>query len=137
MYYDESPETARRAIEEAERLLPGTPSAPDENDPRWHAIIQIGYFIESDAKEAWEFIARWGGHEQEDLRNAIACCLLEHELEFHFEQYFPKVEELAARDVRFADCFTRCWKFGKSELPGNAERFDALQGACRQRISNT
>jgi hypothetical protein len=59
----------------------------------------------------------WGGHEQDDLRDAIACELLdlEHLLEYHFVSVFPRVRELAQQDRLFADMFCRCWKFGQSE----------------------
>ncbi len=34
------------AIEKANSLLPGTP-APDGEDPRWQAILEVGHYIES------------------------------------------------------------------------------------------
>ncbi len=131
---DEDPEDVRAAIQKAELLLPGIPSPPDAPDPRWQAIINIGYFIESAPEHVWQFIVRWGGHEQEDLRNAIACCLSEHLLEYHFDVYFPRVVELTSTNCSFADCFLRCWKFGEAEIPKNASRFDTLQADCRERV---
>jgi hypothetical protein len=113
------------AIREAEALLPG---APVENgrDPRWQAIIAVGAFIESDPEAVWEFVRRWGRNPQDDLRDAVATCLLEHLLEHHFGAYFPRVEELTRADPLFADTFRRCWQFGQALEPGNAERFVAL-----------
>ena len=74
----------------------------------------------------WAFIRRWGGHPQEDLRDAVATCLLEHLLELHFAAYFPLVEQLALADSLFGETFRRCWQFGQALEPGNAERYTAL-----------
>lgn len=115
----------QRAIDKAESLLPGV-SVPVGEDPRWQAMLEISYFIESDPAAVWQFIRRWGTHPQADLRMGIACVLLEHLLEHHFDSYFPEVERAAMKSKRFADIFTTCWKFGQSEDPRNARRFDAL-----------
>ena len=116
----------REAIGKADALLPGEPVSEGE-DPRWHAIIEVGYFIESEPEAVWSFIRRWGGNPQEDLRDAIATCLLEHLLEYHFGSYFPQVEQAALSDRLFADMFCRCWQFGQAQGPRNAERFEALR----------
>jgi hypothetical protein len=121
----------RQAIRDAEALLPGEPTEEGE-DPRWQAIMAVGDHIESDPESVWSFILRWAGHPQEDLRSAIATCLLEHILEHHFSTYFPQVEQAALADALFADTFQRCWKFGEAEAPGNAERFDNLLRRLRK-----
>jgi len=130
-----SPMHVHDAIREAESLLPGEP-AEDSPDPRWQAIIRLGEYIESDPEAVWEFIRQWGGHPQKDLRDAIATCLLEHLLEHHFATYFPRVEELALADPRFADTFQRCWRFGQADERGNAERFKRLKQRLRQQSGN-
>lgn len=114
------------AICHAEALLPGEP-AESGLDPRWQAIIAVGEFVESDPEPVWELIARWGSYPQDDLRDAIACCLLEHLLEHHFTDYFPRVEERAKTDPLFVGTFLRCWQFGQSEEPSNATRFNSLK----------
>jgi hypothetical protein len=113
------------AIREAEAILPGVP-AEEGQDARWQAIIALGEFIGSEPEAVWAFVRRWGGHPQEDLRDAVATCLLEHLLEHHFAAYFPHVEQLALADPRFGDTFRRCWRFGQALEPGNAERYAAL-----------
>lgn len=113
------------AIREADALLPGVP-AGEGQDPRWQAIIAVGEFIESEPAAVWGFIRRWGGHPQEDLRDAVATCLLEHLLEHHFAAYFPRVEESALSNPLFADTFRRCWPFGQALEPANADRYTAL-----------
>jgi hypothetical protein len=118
------------AIRVAEALLPGEPAPEGEKDPRWQAIIAVADFVPTEPEAVWEFVRAWGSHPQEDLRDAIACCLLEHLLEYHCATIFPLVEKLALKDPLFGDMFLRCWKFGQSDEPANAERFDAL----RQRL---
>ena len=119
-------------IRNANRVLPGP---PDENDTsRWHAVFEVSLFVESHPEDVWGFVQTWGGHELEDLRDAIACSILEHLLEYHFDMIFPRVEESARKDTLFADMFCRCWKFGQSEERGNAERFDHLQRLCQSQL---
>jgi hypothetical protein len=112
------------AIREAESLLPGEPVEKGP-DPRWQAIIRVGEYIESEPAPIWEFIRRWASHPQEDLRNALATCLLEHLLEHHFAAYFPQAEQAALTDPLFADTFQRCWPFGLE--PREVKRFVTLQ----------
>jgi uncharacterized DUF497 family protein len=71
------------SIRDAEAILPGIPAPEGDEDPRWQAIIAIAEYIETDPEEVWPFVARWGTSTQEDLRVAIATCLLEHMLGYH------------------------------------------------------
>ena len=87
-------------------------------------------FIESNPEEVWTFISKWGRSDNEDVRTAVATCIVEHFLEFHFDEYFSLVETAACSDRNFADMFSRCWKFGLSKLPDNEARFDRLQEFC-------
>jgi hypothetical protein len=125
----------REAICEADALLPGVPVEVGP-DPRWQAIIAVEDYIESEPETVWNFIRRWGGHPQEDLRDAVATCLLEHLLECHFAAYFPQVEELALSDSLFGDMFLRCWKLGQSEEPVNAQRFEVLKARLQEAEPN-
>jgi hypothetical protein len=121
------------AIHTADALLSG--NAQENDNDRWQAIIAVGKYIESEPEPIWEFVRRWGNHPLEDLRVVIATVLLEHLLEFHFELIFPRIEGVAQDDPLFADMFCRCWKFGQSEQPANAQRFDALQNHCAGFVS--
>jgi len=114
-----------QAIREADALLPGEPVEKGE-DPRWQAIIVVGDYVETEPEAVWSFIRRWGGHPQEDLRDAVATCLLEELLRSHFAPYFARVEELAMAEPLFGDMFQRCWRLGQADEPGNAERFQSL-----------
>lgn len=126
--------SVHRAIREAEAILPGEPSAEGE-DPRWQAIIAIGEYTLTHPGPVWNFVCSWGGHPQEDLRDAIATCLLEHLFEHHFWTYFPEVETLAQTNPLFADTFLRCWQFGQSAEPESARRFESLRQRLLQRRS--
>jgi hypothetical protein len=115
------------AIQSAERILAG-PAAPDgARDPRWQAIIEVGEYIDVEPDAVWLFIERWGTHSDDDLRAAIATCLLEHLLEVRFEAFFPRVQRLVRANRCFADTFVGCAKFGQSEESSNSRQFDALK----------
>jgi hypothetical protein len=120
------------AIERAERILPGQAAAEGKNDPRWQAILVIEDFIPEEPDAVWSFILRWSSSADEDLRTAVATCLLEHLLGHHFSRFFPQVEEAARRDALLSDTFLRCWKVGQSKEEDNAKRFDDLQAKCRK-----
>lgn len=120
------------AIASAERILPGQAATEEESDPRWQAIIKVEAFIQEEPDAIWSFIFRWGNSPDEDLRSAIATCLLEHLLEHHFSRVFPQVEEAARSNPLLADTFLKCWKFGQAKEEENAKRFDGLQAECRR-----
>jgi hypothetical protein len=125
--------TVQDAIDQADAVLPGTAAPDGETDPRWQAVIAVAEFIESDPEAVWSFVLRWGCSEDEDLRMAIATCVLEHLLQHHFDQFISRVEEAARADHRFADTVSHCWKFGQSEKPSRAARLDRLNASLGRR----
>jgi hypothetical protein len=122
--------TVSRTIRRANSILPGRPAPDGQVDRRWQAIIEVGEFVEGEPEAVWGFVERWGTHPSEDLRSAIATCLLEHLLEYHFALVFPRVERRVRTSKRFADTFRRCGKFGQSRTRRNAVRFDRLLEEC-------
>jgi len=124
--------TVQEAIEAAEQLLPGHAAPDGVKDPRWQAIIEVGMFSEQEPEAIWPFVLKWGSNEDEDLRTAIATCLLEHLLEHHFDLIFPRIESAAKSDPRFARTTLLCWKFGEAEEPANVARFDRLRSEIRK-----
>lgn len=106
--------------------MPGEPAADGAPDPRWQAVIEVSEFIKQEPEEVWRFARRWGGHEQEDIRDVIATCILEHLLEHHFDLLFERVSKAAKEDARFLDTLRRCSRFGQSKVPKNAKRLDRL-----------
>ncbi|HXY03750.1 MAG TPA: hypothetical protein VEI49_09220 [Terriglobales bacterium] len=125
--------TVKNAIEAAERLLPGRAAPEGEQDPRWQAIIVIGEFVEKEPEAVWPFVLRWGSHEDEDLRAAVATLLLEDLLEYHFDLIFPRVEAAARSNQWFGKTTAQCWKFGQAKDPQRAVRFDDLRTELRRR----
>ena len=90
-------------------------------------------FVEKEPAAIMPFVLKWGSHEEEDLRSAIACLLLEDLLKFHFETIFPQVELAALSNSLFADTFLKSWKLGQSEEPENSIRFDSLRSKLKSR----
>jgi len=127
----------RDAIASAERILPGLATPEEARDPRWQAIIAIADFIQEEPDAIWSFILRWGSSVDEDLRTAIATCLLEHLLEHHFSHFFPQVEEAVRGNTLLADTFSKCWKVGLAKEEDNAKLFDRLQAECRKGRAQT
>jgi hypothetical protein len=123
--------SVRDAIAKAEAILPGLAAPEGDIDPRWQAIIKIEEFIREEPDAIWIFILRWGCCADEDIRAAVATCLLEHLLEHHFARFFPKVSAAVVENILFADTFAKCHKFGQSGHEGKAERFDDLLKKCR------
>jgi hypothetical protein len=99
---------------------------------RWAAAAALSDFVESHPDEVWAIVHKSGCSDDGDLRMAVATCVLEHLLEHHFDDVYPRVEALALADARFADTFLSCWKFGQSEIPKNEARFEEL----RRRLSD-
>jgi hypothetical protein len=128
-----SDETVTKAIAYANSILPGAPAVEGYDDPRWQAVIEVENFIETDPQPIWQFVRQWGSCPHEDVRDAIACCLLEHLLEHHFDVIFPRVETAARDDPLFADTFSRCWKLGQAKATGHCEQFDQLKTWCTKR----
>jgi hypothetical protein len=127
----------RDAIESAERILPGEAAPEGVRDPRWQAIIVIADFIQKEPDAIWSFILRWGSNADEDLRTAIATCLLEHLLEHYFSRFFPQVEEAVRGNALLADTFSKCWKIGQAKEEANAKLFARLQAECRKGRAQT
>ena len=124
--------TLQETIAAAESVLPGKAAPEGESDPRWQAIIAVGEFIEEEPEAVWSFILRWGSSPDEDLRAAgsdSACSNIFFNT--HFDHFISKVEETAHRDRLFADMAASCWKFGQSEEPDRAARFDRLIASIR------
>ena len=125
--------TVQDAMEQAEKVLPGVEAPVGELDPRWQAIIAVSHFAETDPEPVWEFAAKWGRHKNEDLRMAIACCLLEVLLNLHFSLIFPRIATHARIYKAYGQTFTYCWPTGEAECPVNYRKFMLLQKKIKRR----
>jgi len=75
---------------------------PDQNNKiRWRTLSMISCYIKPFPSKLWPFIVNYGTARSKDLRLGVACCLLEHLLEHHFESYFSRIEKLLYKDSRF------------------------------------
>jgi len=86
------------------------------NDCRWQALIVVGESVESNPAAVWDVICQHGESPDEDLRTGVATVLLEHLLEYHFDEYFPLLKErIEAGSGMLRDTLRRCWAFGQAE----------------------
>ncbi len=109
--------------------------ASPEGATRWQGAIALGEFAESDPEAIWPLVEKWGSSADEDIRTAIATCVLEHILEHHFEPFFTRAARLIrGGSAEFADTFWRCWRSGKANEPANASRFDLLENEARELV---
>jgi len=125
--------TVKEAIDAAESILPGHAAPDGEIDDRWQAVIAVAEFIETEPEAVWSFVKKWGAHSDDDLRMAIATCVLEHLLDHHFDAFIAKVEDAAEADSLFAETATYCTIFGQSLEPVRAGRFERLLASIRAR----
>lgn len=95
-------------------------------DTRWQAAIALGRIAESDPESVWTLVVSHGSRRQSDVRMAIATCVLEHLLEHHFDQFFPRVSAVAQSSRLFRDTFNSCYAMGQATLPRNARRWRRL-----------
>ncbi len=93
---------------------------------RWQAAISLGELAESDPESVWTLVVRHGSRRHDDVRMAIATCVLEHLLEYHFDAFFPRVAATARSSQWFRDTFSSCYQLGQAELPRNAKRWRRL-----------
>jgi hypothetical protein len=81
-----------------------------DNDCRWQALIVVGASLPTHPEQVWRIICRFGASDDPDMRMGIATVLLEHLLEEHFEEYFPKLRaEVLRGSARFAETVGHCW----------------------------
>ena len=118
--------TLEDKIQYADTLLPGESAPEGESNPRWEAMLEIADHLEDEPEPIWYFIKKWGVHEHKDTRMGIACCILEDLIGYHFDQYFPRVEELVKQNRNFFETVHCCYKTGQSKIPENSARLDKL-----------
>jgi hypothetical protein len=94
---------------------------------RWQSQVLLRKFTQSHPQKLWPSVMKWGSVSSNDIRACVACCLLEHILEHHFSEYFPKIESaIKCGNKRLLSTLKICDKIGQTEAPENARRFDKL-----------
>ena len=87
---------------------------------RWAALVEFRQYCESAPDELWPFVIKWGSVLNRDIRGCVACCLLEHILEHHFEAFFPRcIETINSGNKRFGYTLAGCYKLGEAEMDKN------------------
>jgi len=98
---------------------------------RWQALLMFGQHAERHPDEIWPSVLKWGTVQNRDIRQGVACCILEHVLEHHFDPYFDRaLSHIACGHRRFAYTLAYCWRFGQAGSPLNAQRFDSFKRAA-------
>jgi hypothetical protein len=101
---------------------------PDpRQDVRWKAFIVLGELIPEHSSRVWPFVVKYGSHRGSDIRSAVACCLLEHILEYDYDTYLPLIKELIGMNALYADTLGTCYRFGQAGSHG--DEIDALVAA--------
>lgn len=94
----------------------------------WKAAEQLGELAETEPRKIWSLVEKHGSSQNPEVRQAIATCVLEHVLQFHFDEYFSRVEQLInGGNSNFADTFRLCWKFDESWTNDDKRRWNALR----------
>ena len=66
---------------------------------RWQALLMLGQHAERHPDEIWPSVLKWGTVQNRDIRRGVACCVLEHVLEHHFDPYFERALSHIAADI--------------------------------------
>ncbi len=89
-------------------------------DVRWRALTLLGDYTDPCGLQApqklWPVVERLGASRSAGLRSGVACCVLEHLLEHHFDEYYPRVrEKIEAGDRKMLEMLATCHPFGQAE----------------------
>jgi hypothetical protein len=96
-------------------------------DIRWKAAMKLGEYCENDPGWGWPLVVKWGSSDDDDARDAIACCVLEHILQYHFDEYFEKcVQLIRDGNLNFGHTLSKCYRMGEAEIPENSKRMDDI-----------
>lgn len=111
-----------RDLEEIKRQL-----ASGDRVKRRKAAVDLAEHAENFPELVWPLVVKYGSSKDGNLRVAIATCVLDRVLQFHFDEYFPKAEELVLEgNPEFREALNCCWKYGLSEDELNASRWEKL-----------
>ena len=91
--------------------------ASSDDKARWAAAAELGEFVYSEPDLLWPIVLKHGSSPDEDLRAAVATCLLEHILEHHFDAFFPKLKiEILKENSNLRNTLELCWKFNLTKV---------------------
>jgi hypothetical protein len=100
---------------------------------RWKAAAELSEFVQSAPSLLWPRVLKYGLSEDDDLRQAVATCIVEHVLEYHFGRYFPRLEhEVLMGNQNLGQTFLLCSKFGQSTEAENSRKWENLASKVRR-----
>lgn len=115
----------RFIVEIADLLLPRR-----SENVRWGAACRLlgnWEYVRDNPKVVWPLVVKWGSVHSHDIRSAIACCVLEEILQFHFNEYFARCKDIVNRgNRRFAETLAMCWRLGEANEPHSRKALDRL-----------
>ena len=100
--------------------------ARDRRTPvRWGALECLEHYVETHPRRIWPVAAQLGRSPDPDLRGGVACALLEHLLQYHYDTYFPKIrDKIESGDQKMLEMLGICYRFGQAER--HEDEIDAL-----------
>jgi hypothetical protein len=91
----------------------------------WKGAAKLSEVVFGGPERIWNTVVKYGSQENEELQRAIALCVLEHILERHFDEYFPKIRQVfLAGNRHFRRTFLMCGKFGQACERSNSCMWD-------------
>ena len=76
------PQNRRLVLELADFLIPDRSAYV-----RWQTLLLLGnHYAASHPGALWPLVAKWGSAANRDIRRGVACCLLEHMLEYRLDE---------------------------------------------------
>ena len=131
----EVPQNLRFVIGLCDKMIPDR-----SHYVRGQSFIILGDFVRDYKNprpcpdKIWPLIVKWGSVKNKDIRTGVACFLLEHLLQYHFDKFFPKVKEvIESGNRRFGYTLAYCYKLGQAEETENAKKFDAIASRFKLR----
>jgi hypothetical protein len=95
-----------------------------DNNCRWQALIVVGENKYDNHEAVWQVVAEHGDSADRDMRDGIACVLLEELLHFHFDEYFPRVrQEILNGRTGLLPTLAMCWFDGRGPNYEKVQRF--------------
>lgn len=85
---------------------------PRSSRVRWKILTLLGNYSEQYPNILWPIIIKWGQSNISDIRNGIACCVLEHVLQYHKSKYIKRINKIVIEGSWYMkDTLDRCWRF--------------------------
>ena len=92
------------------------------------ALGHIGHFCVDAPGRAWPAVEALWATRSPTRRVCAACFILEHLLQYHFDDYFPRVKaRVEAGDWKMREMLETCYRFGQAEV--RSAEIDAVLAA--------